>query len=668
MNTRFNRNDDNVKDDRLFCADFQVDQNGQDADILQTAKDFGCLPCIGSGLGVTSLSEPDHKVQIAAGWAYDADGNRITISSAQEAVLDDTTGGNNYVILSHQFVLSDNRNAHRTGVSYPTRKSSSFVITVQGTAPGVDDVCLANCKQTGTGPITIDVAERLSRECKLISQDKVPGVIPEGEEAAGPPPPPGSKPELPDYPKGRDVPMPIILQGTRSGEAWGGIETIMPEELGRTAAAQSALTLERVNLKTGTPLADVKVWIGDWGTGIRDAVNLKKCSFTMPAKSGCSAWDDDLWITDPPGYYYLVKADESWYSKITDSGDTWVICADDLPDAASGEYYVCPYAEIYRSQVIPYKTDVEVDVVNPQTMRFYNRIASPTAPILLIKNLNLGGKYKVKAASVISGDNYTRWAEADFIVGSDFVTCWQPSSAYLNVIPVDGGVEVIIPAPTGGTIEPEAYELCYTYGTDAVPDPPTPDFDNPEHPTIRTKERKVKIDAPPGRKVKIKCRAIFRRTVMRCAGVDKILASEDAYVTAGGVSIRRNRKAFTNPIMEDSLDIGDAALADQQKLPNPIWPENVSLFNPTGTEQKDFEVYIHGSNEDYLAGRKIQIGEGGDAGAIGARGWVEKAISDYRISDQAMKVTIKNIHAENVQGFDLRYTVEYREDAAGELA
>ena len=668
MSNRFNRNDANVKDDRLFCTDFQVDQNGQDADLLQIAKDFGCLPCIGSGLDVTSLSEPDHKVQIAAGWAYDKDGNRITIESVQEAVLTDTAGGNNYVILSHQFVLSDNRNAHRTGASYPTRKASSFVLTVQGAAPGVDDICLANCSQTGTGPITIDVTERLSRECKLVSQDKVPGVIPEGEEAAGPPPPPGSKPELPDYPKGRDVPMPIILSGTRNGKAWGGIETIMPEELGRTAAAVSALTLERVNLKTGTPLADVKVWVGDWGTGQRDGANLKKCNFTMPTKSGVTAWDADLWITDPPGYYYLVKADESWYSKITDSGDTWVICAGDLPDAASGEYYICPYAELYRSQATPYETDAALAVTHPQTARHYNRIASPTAPILLVKDLHLGGKYKLKAASVISGDNYTKWAEADFIVGSDLVVCWEPASSSLNVIPVDGGVEIVIPAPTGGTEAPEAYELCYTYGTDAAPDPPTPDFDNAEHPTIRPKERKIKIDAPPGRKVKVKARAIRTRAVMRCTGVDKILTSEDAYVTAGGVGLRRNRKAFTNPIKETSLAAGATALADQQKLPNSIWPENISLFNPTAAEQKDFEVYIHGSNEDYLAGRKIQIGTGGDADTIGARGWVEKAISDYRISDPAMKITIKNIHATNAQSFDLRYTVEYREDAAGELA
>lgn len=672
MSERFNRDDPSVKDDRLFVTDFQVDQNAQDEDISRLVKDLGCLPCIGGGLEVTSLSEPDHKVQVAIGWAYGVDGGygrRITVSSAQETVLTDTAGGDNYIVIAHKFVTDTPRNAHRTGVEYQTRKKDSFEITVKSSLE-TGDICLANCKQTGTGPIQI-ITEgvRLSRECKLVSQDKVPGVIPEGEEAAGPPAPPGSKPELPDYPKGRDVPMPIILSGTRSGSAWGGIETIMPEELGRTTAAVSALTLERVNLKSGTPLADVKVWIGDWGTGQRDGTDIKKCNFTMPAKSGVTAWDAELWITDPPGYYYLVKADESWHSKITDSGSAWVICEDDLPDAAAGEYYICPYAEIYRSQVIPFKTDAEVDTTHPQTTRFYNRIASPVAPVVVVKDLNLGGKYKIKVASVISGDNYTKWAEADFIVGFDGLVCWYPSSPNLNVIPVDGGVEITIPAKDTGE-DPEAYELCYTYGTDANPDPPTPDFDNPEHATIRTKERKVKIDVPPGRKIKVKCRAIRTRMVMRCSGVDKIITSEDTYITAGGVGLRRNRKAFTGLIDETQLpetDPDNVVLVDEIPLPNPVWPEKILLFNPTDFAETDFEVYIHGGNQNHTSGRKFQIGTGGDESEVGPRGSQEKSISDYRITDDTMMVTLKNIGS-GPQDIKLRYSVQYREDAEGETA
>jgi len=122
MSNRFNRNDTNVADDRLFPADFQVDQNGQDADILQLAKDLGCLPCLGSGLDVTSKSEVDHKVEVAAGWAYDVDGHRITISSAQEVVLTDTAGGNNYIILAHQYDTDTARPAHRNFIRYPQER------------------------------------------------------------------------------------------------------------------------------------------------------------------------------------------------------------------------------------------------------------------------------------------------------------------------------------------------------------------------------------------------------------------------------------------------------------------------------------------------------------------------------------------------------------------
>jgi len=101
--------------------------------------------------------------------------------------------------------------------------------------------------------------------------------------------------------------------------------------------------------------------------------------------------------------------------------------------------------------------------------------------------------------------------------------------------------------------------------------------------------------------------------------------------------------------------------------PNPVWPEKIFLFNPTGAAQTDFEIYIHGGNETYSSGRKFQIGEGGDEQEVGARGSQEKAISDYRITDDTMMVTIKNIGTAP-QDFDLRYGVQYREDSEAEQA
>jgi len=687
MSTRFNRDDPSVKDDRLFVTDFQVDQGGQDEDLLQIAKDFGCLPCIGNGLVVTSKSESDHKVEVSTGWAYDLNGHRITLESAQnrEAELEDTSGGNNYIILSHQDDYDTPRNAHRTGTEYQTRKKDFFLISVSTSAPGINDIVLANGKQTGTGPITVldDVwPNRLVRTCKLIPHSSIPEVAEEeGTGTGAKPPPPGSKPELPDYPKGKGVakkvPMPIILHGNRGTTSWEGIETVMPEELGRVPAVTNVLTLERVNLKSGTPLADVLVWIGDWGQGQQDGSNPKKCNFSS-VKSGAE-WADKLWITGPdddpsgPGYYYLVRGDESWHSKITDSGYTegtnWVTCEEDLKDADSHTFYVCPYAERYQEQALPFKTDTDLDFTRPKTVLQYNRIASPVAPVVRFDGLNLGGKYKLKVASVVSSDNYTNWATKDFIVGSDLVVCWYPASPNLNVIPVDGGVEITIPAKDTGE-DPEAYELCYTYGTEANPDPPAPEFTNSEHPTIRVKERKFKIDAPPGRKVRVKCRAIRTRMVMRCTTGNKILEPEDTYIVAGGVGLRRNRKIFTNPIEEDTIVSEGTALVDQQKIPNPIWPKSIALFNPTtepALPQKDFEVYVHGSNQTYTLGRKILIGTGGIATEIAPKGWVEQPISDYRITDPGVMITIKNIHSTNDQSFDLRYTVEYCEDSEAEL-
>lgn len=664
MSERFNRNNANVPDDRLFAADFIDDQNGQDGDLKQIVKDFGCVPCIGSGLEVTVASQGDHKVQVAIGWAYDENGRRIALESAQEVVLTDIAGGDNYIVLTWDFVTSETRPAHRTGVSYPTRIADTFEIVAQASKA---DIVLANCKQTGTGTITIDVTERLARTCKLIPMSSIPAVAEEeGEGTGAEPPPPGQQNELPDLPKGRTIPMPIILTGTRNGEDWGGIETVIPEELGRTSAAQTAVILERVNQKTGTPLADVKIWIGDWGTGQRDGSNLKKCNFSGPTKSG-ALWDDNLWITSPPGYYYLVKSDESWYSKITDAGNNgtsnWAVCEDDLPDAVAAEYYVCPYAERYESQSQAYETDIAVSAVHVNTTRQAIRIASPVTPMALLKGLNLGGKYKFKVASLVSGDNYTKWAEADFIVGSDLVLCWEPESANLNVVAVDGGVEITIPTKATGKTEPEAYELVYTYGDS----PADPDFDNSAHPTVRVKERVQKIDVPPGQKVKVKCRAIHSRQVMQCLGTPKILTPADTYVVAGGVSLRRNRKTFTNPFKETSLAASGTKLVDQQKLPNAIWPESISLFNPTDASETDFEVYVHGSNQAYGDGRKIQIATGGDAASIAARGWVEKAISDFKVSDPGLKITLVNI-ATGAQTLELRYTVQYREDSETEIS
>jgi hypothetical protein len=656
MSTRFNRNDANVSSDRLFPADFQVDQNGQDADILQLAKDLGCLPCLGSGLDVTSKSEVDHKVEVAAGWAYDVDGRRITISSTQEVVLTDTAGGNNYIILSHAYVTDTARPAHRTGTSYDTRKKDSFQLTVSNTSPGVNDIVLANCTQTGTGTITIELADRLVTSCRMIAQSMIPEVT--EEDAGGAPP--GQQNELPDYPKGRTIPMPIILQGTRNGESWSGIETILPENLGRTTAAISTLTLERVNLKSGTALADVKVWVGDWGQGQRDAVNSAKCNFTMPTKSGVSAWDDNLWITSPPGYYYLVKDDESWFSKITDSGDTWVECSENLPDAVSGTYYICPYAELYRTQTFPYESDAVLQVTHPHTLRHYNRIASPVAPVALIKDLNLGGKYKIKVASVITGDNYTKWAEQDFVVGSDILVCWEAASSNLTVTPVDGGVEVSIPGISSGDT-PETYEVCYVYGAD--PDTlAAPDFTDDTHATIHTSERVFKLDVPPGKAVKVAARAIKSRMVMRCAGLDKIVAQSGDYVTAGGVGLRRNRKSFTGVINEANVAASSAELADHVPLPNAVWPEKIFLFNNTASSQSDFEVYVHGANQPYADGRKISIGTGGDYPSLASKSSGEVTISDFKITDAGMKITVKNTDT-GPQTINLNYGVQYREDS-----
>jgi len=645
VSTRFNRNDTNVPDDRLFPADFITDQNGQDADILQIAADFACLPCLGSGLEVTSKSEVDHKVEISAGWAYDADGHRITVESAQEVVLTDTAGGSNYIICSHTYTTDTPRPAHRTGTSYDTRRHDGFQITVSSTAPGVNDICLANCKQTGTGAITIEVAERIATSCKLTAQSSLPGL---GYTET--PPSGGSQPELPDPPRGRKIPMPIIL----------GLETVLPEELGRTSVAVSTLTLERVGLKSGTPIADVKVWIGDWGSGQRDGVDTKKCNFTMTTmKSGVTSWDDDLWISDPPGYYYLVKSDESWYSRITDSGSDWVICEDALPDASPHDYFICPYADRYRIEAVPYQTDVVLDVHYAFNHVEYGIHNSPTSPVVTLKGLNLGGKYRIKVASMITGDAFTKWAETDFVVGSDLLLCWQPAATHLTANPVDGGVEVVIPGILADTALPEAYELCYTYGLDDVAEP---DFDNSDHPTVRIKDRRVKLDVPPGYKVRIKVRAINRRMIMRCDGGDVVLTTADTYVTAGGVGLRRNRKSFTGVINETSLGAGAAELADHVPLPNPVWPEKIFLFNPTASSQTNFEVYVHGSNQAYTDGRKISIGTGGDYPSLASKGSGEVTIADFKITDAGMKVTVKNTDT-GPQTVNVNYGIQYREDS-----
>jgi hypothetical protein len=685
MSTRFNREHAEVANDRLFPDDFQVDQGGQDEDIGRLVKDLGCLPCIGGGLDVTRKSNAPPVMTVSAGWAYDIDGDygrRITVSSPTDVELPtDEYNIDRFIVIAHKFVTDTLRNAHRTGASYDTRKKDSFEITVE-TSLGIGDICLAKCVQPSAGAEIQITTEgvRLSRECKLISQDKVPGVIPEGEEAAGPPPPPGSKPELPDYPKGRDVPMPIILSGTRNEATWGGIETILPEELGRTTAASNMLTLERVNLKSGTALADVKVWIGDWGDGVRDGENDRKCNFAMPTVSGATAWDLGLWVSNDAGYYYLVKADESWHSKITDSGATWVICEDDLPDAASDEYYICPYAELYRLQTIPYKPDATPHIAAVHTTREYNRFASPTAPLVTAKELNLGGEYKIKVASVVSGDNYTNWAEMDFVVGSDIIPVWEPDSDFITAESVDGGLKITIPAPVQDTTVPDAYEVCFTFDKDAVPADPS--FSNEEHPTVRSRERVFKIDIPPGLRAKVYVRAIKYRMVMKdkTTGDNKVITTnpddtpnKETYVTSGGIGLRRNRKQFTGVIAEENIPVDppdNVVVADEVPLPNPIWPERIYLFNPdpkVTDPQTEFEVYIHGSNQDYLAGRKIEISSSSDHTSIGPKASVEESFTDFRITDNAMTITVKNLDTA-VNRVNLRYGIQYREDSEAEQA
>jgi hypothetical protein len=105
-------------------------------------------------------------------------------------------------------------------------------------------------------------------------------------------------------------------------------------------------------------------------------------------------------------------------------------------------------------------------------------------------------------------------------------------------------------------------------------------------------------------------------------------------------------------------------VADEVPLPNPITVERIYLFNPEpkgSPPQTEFEVYAHGSNQDCTAGEKIEISGSGDYPYINPKTAVEKTFTNFRITDKAMTITVKNLDSD-LNTVNLRYGIQYMED------
>jgi hypothetical protein len=165
MSTKFNRNDPNAPDDQLFANDFIADLNGVEGDQRQALIDLHAMPCIISGLAVTVNSVDDTLFDVAAGVAYDNEGYRMEIPSAETSVsgADTTNNAINYICVRHKYSYNDGRAAYKTGVQYNSRRNDDWEIVVRTEAQGIqdDDVCLATSTGDGSA-ISVSTDNRTS--------------------------------------------------------------------------------------------------------------------------------------------------------------------------------------------------------------------------------------------------------------------------------------------------------------------------------------------------------------------------------------------------------------------------------------------------------------------------------------------------------------------------
>jgi hypothetical protein len=165
MSVKFNRNDDNAKDDEFYLnPDYRDDLNGVEEDLRDHTGDFHPLPCIISGLNCTT--DDDVDVDVSAGVAYDEDGYRIEVPTDQLGIVITLDGNPNWICARHKSEYSrypSNRRAVLTGAIWNNRKGDGFEIVVRDSEswPQPGDVTLVKATYTG-GVIVFDTTDRTS--------------------------------------------------------------------------------------------------------------------------------------------------------------------------------------------------------------------------------------------------------------------------------------------------------------------------------------------------------------------------------------------------------------------------------------------------------------------------------------------------------------------------
>lgn len=176
MSTRFNRNHEQVANDKFYTEDYRVDLNGVEQSHQKSIQDFETLPCIISGGNVTAPTWPDITASISACRARDKDGRPVQFGETEQITLVNTAGGNNYIILKYKASTDTPRNAFTTGVEYPTRLFDDFELEVAETFdPG--DIILANIKKVSNVWIKYD-SERTHPVYRPLAGDTTPPTDP----------------------------------------------------------------------------------------------------------------------------------------------------------------------------------------------------------------------------------------------------------------------------------------------------------------------------------------------------------------------------------------------------------------------------------------------------------------------------------------------------------
>lgn len=260
-----------------------------------------------------------------------------------------------------------------------------------------------------------------------------------------------------------------------------------------------------------TTSTNITFWLGDHGTGSRDASNSKRLNVTGTDSE--ADWPMSDGVGSFVGYYlYLSGHSSPWIVTDHDSG-TYIEVNEDLPANYTGSFLLSPVGPggLLLGSAVDADDQWHIIVESSSSI-----VSIDEAPRLTFQHLPVGISYtfSIRAKS-ITGDVSERLIFDLTADPSEDLQWVRASDPPIIGMTVDGGFKVLIPdvnvLSTTNRYKFGGFEIAYSTGASEA-DCPEPQFELGREDTyiIQTAQRTVIIPADPGEYVKVRVRMYDR--------------------------------------------------------------------------------------------------------------------------------------------------------------